>query len=129
MSPEQASADRVPTSATDVYSLGSVAYEMLTGEPPFPGNSAQAVLTKILTGDAIPPTQFRKSIPLNVESAVLKAIERLPADRFASVRDFERALKDTGFRWGIEPDAVDTVAPASFSRMVPSRLSSASSRG
>jgi serine/threonine-protein kinase len=113
MSPEQASADRDPTPASDVYSLGCVAYEILTGEPPFPGGSAQAVLAKILTGDAARPTELRKSIPPHVEAAVMKAIERLPADRFTSPREFERALRDPSFRWG---RAAEAVAPAAAGR-------------
>jgi serine/threonine-protein kinase len=100
MSPEQASADREPTPASDVYSLGCVLYEMLVGEPPYVGSSAQAVLAKILTEDAKAPTQARSSIPANVDAAIRKSLEKLPADRFAGVADFAKALTDRGFRHG-----------------------------
>jgi serine/threonine-protein kinase len=82
MSPEQASADQSPRASSDVYSLGCVLYEMLVGEPPFTGSSAQAVLAKILTAEAPSAARARASIPPNVDAAIRKAIERLPADRF-----------------------------------------------
>ncbi|MGD2122638.1 MAG: protein kinase [Gemmatimonadota bacterium] len=101
MSPEQASADRDPDVRSDVYSLGCVLYETLTGEPPFTGSTAQAVLAKILIGDAARPTERRRSIPANVEGAVLKAIEKFPADRFSSATEFAEALEDPAFRHGV----------------------------
>ena len=100
MSPEQASADRDPSKASDVYSLGCVLYEMLVGEPPFTGPTAQAVFAKVLTEEPTGPTQYRKTIPANVDAAVRRALEKLPADRFASAQDFTRALADPGFRFG-----------------------------
>jgi eukaryotic-like serine/threonine-protein kinase len=102
MSPEQASADRDPTPATDIYSLACVLYEMLVGEPPHTGGTAQAVLAKILT--AAPPraTAARASIPPHVDAALWKALERLPADRFADARAFAQALGDPSFRHGVE---------------------------
>ena len=110
MSPEQASADREPSSASDVYSLGCVLYEMLVGEPPYVGGSAQAVLAKILTEDARAPTKARPSIPAHVDAALRKALEKLPADRFTRAQDFARALADKSFRHGVD---VDLRAPAS----------------
>jgi len=94
MSPEQASAERDLTSRSDIYSLGSVLYEMLTGEPPHLGNSAQAIILKIVTEDAAPVTKLRKSVPPHVAAAVAKALERLPADRFETANAFAEALTD-----------------------------------
>jgi len=100
MSPEQASADREPTPASDVYSLGCVLYEMLVGEPPYVGSSAQAVLAKILTGDAPAATATRPSIPANVDAAIARALEKLPADRFRGAQDCAQALGNPTFRYG-----------------------------
>ena len=102
MSPEQATGDRDVDPRTDVYALGSVLYEMLTGDPPYQGSTAQAVLAKILTDPAPAPTKVRVSIPPNVDAAIRKALEKLPADRFASAQDFATALADPGFRHGEE---------------------------
>jgi serine/threonine-protein kinase len=102
MSPEQATGDRVPDARSDVYSLGSVLYEMLTGEPPFQGTTAQSVLGRILTSEVVPPTEARKSLPRHVGAVVMKALERLPADRFESAGEMASALGDTTFRHGAE---------------------------
>ena len=100
MSPEQATGDQPVGSSTDTYALGSVLYEMLIGEPPYPGTTAQAVLGKIIAGKPVSATDERPSIPRNVDAAIRCAIEKLPADRFGSVQEFGKALKDPGFRHG-----------------------------
>ena len=97
MSPEQATAEKEITARSDVYSLGSVLYEMLTGNPPHTGASAQQIIMKIVTEEAAPVTKHRKSVPPNVAAAVAKSIEKLPADRFASAAEFGAALTDPGF--------------------------------
>jgi len=94
MSPEQATADRDPGPQSDVYSLGCVLYEMLAGEPPFTGSSAQAILGKIITGDPVPPSRHRPTVPAHVDWVVLKAIGKLPADRFPSAARMTQALSD-----------------------------------
>ena len=105
MSPEQAMGDQNVGPQTDTYALGCVLYEMLVGEPPYTGPNAQAVLGQIITSEAVSATEKRASIPRNVDAAIRKALEKLPADRFASAQDFVRALGDEHFRYG-EPATV-----------------------
>ena len=112
MSPEQATGDQSVGASTDTYALGSVLYEMLVGEPPYPGTTAQAVLGKIIAGKPVSATEQRPSIPLHIDAVVRKALEKLPADRFASAQDFVRALGDEHFRYA---EAVADIAGASAS--------------
>jgi serine/threonine-protein kinase len=97
MSPEQATGEREITGRSDVYSLGSVLYEMLTGSPPHTGASAQQIIMKIVTEEAQPVTKLRKSVPPNVAAAVARAVEKLPADRFESAAAFRQALENPAF--------------------------------
>jgi serine/threonine-protein kinase len=97
MSPEQATAEKEITARSDVYSLGSMLYEMLTGDPPHTGSSAQQIIMKIIAEDAAPVTDLRKSVPANVAAATAKSLEKLPADRFGSASAFAEALGDVGF--------------------------------
>ena len=92
MSPEQAMGDKSVDARSDIYALGAVTYEMLTGEPPFPGSTAQAVVARVLSTEPQRPALMRKTIPPNVEATVLKALAKLPADRFESATRFAEAL-------------------------------------
>ena len=87
--------EREITARSDVYALGCIAYEMLVGEPPFTGPTAQAIIARVMTEEPRSLTLQRKSIPLHVEAAVLTALEKLPADRFATAAEFATALSDT----------------------------------
>jgi serine/threonine protein kinase len=97
MSPEQATAEKEITNRSDIYSLGTMLYEMLTGDPPHTASSAQAIIMKIVTEEAEPVTKARKSVPPHVAAAVAQSLEKLPADRFASAKDFSNALGDPAF--------------------------------
>ncbi len=100
MSPEQATGDQAIGPASDTYALACVLYEMLVGEPPYPGSTAQAVLGKIIQGIPVSATAVRKTIPGHVDAAIRKALERLPADRFTGAHGFAKALTDPGFQHG-----------------------------
>jgi serine/threonine-protein kinase len=113
MSPEQATAEKEITARSDVYSLGSVLYEMLAGQPPHHGGSAQQIIMKIIAEDAQPVTSLRKSVPPNVAAAVGKSLEKLPADRFQSAQAFRAALADPHFAVaGVAAGAASRPGPA-----------------
>jgi serine/threonine-protein kinase len=95
MSPEQATADRDITSRSDIYSLASVLYEMLAGVPPHEGGSAQQTIMRIITETPRPLNSLRKSVPPHVEAAVMRALEKLPADRFVTASEFVSALTNS----------------------------------
>ena len=92
MSPEQALGERELDARSDIYGVGAMLYEMLTGSPPFTGPSAQAIVAKILTANPVPPSRIRKEIPARVESAVLVALAREPGERFTSGAALQAAL-------------------------------------
>ena len=97
MSPEQATADKHITNRSDIYSLGSVLYELLTGEPPHTGPSAQMIILKIVSDVARPVRELRKAVPPHVAAAVATALEKLPADRFENAKAFAEALHNPAF--------------------------------
>jgi len=92
MSPEQAMGEREITARSDVYALGCVTYEMLVGEPPFTGPTAQAIVAKVMTTEPASIASQRKSVPATVDEAVAIALQKLPADRFANAAEFAAAL-------------------------------------
>jgi TolB-like protein/tetratricopeptide (TPR) repeat protein len=93
MSPEQASAERALDARTDIYSLGCVLYEMLAGEPPFTGPTAQAILAKRFSEPAPSVRRVRPSVPEAVDLALQRALALVPADRFTTSAEFTRALQ------------------------------------
>jgi serine/threonine-protein kinase len=93
MSPEQASGEQTLDARTDIYSLGCVLYEMLAGEPPFTGPTAQAIIGKRLTEPAPSVRKARPSVPEGVEAALRRALAPVAADRFATADELARALQ------------------------------------
>ena len=87
MSPEQATGEGEPDARSDIYSLGAVAYFMLTGRPPFPGENAIKVMIAHASQQVTPPSVHRPDIPADLEAIVLRCLAKHPADRF----------QDTGF--------------------------------
>jgi serine/threonine-protein kinase len=107
MSPEQATADATLDGRSDQYSLACVTYEMLTGQPPFAGGSAREIMRRHAMEDPRPPRVYRPTIPRGVETAVLRALAKEPADRFPATTDFgnalQRALDQPDTEWGTGP--------------------------
>src|SRR6185312_7755417 len=97
MSPEQAMGEREIGPRSDIYSLGAVTYEMLAGDPPFTGSTAQAIVAQVITSEPRSLTAQRKSVPVHVNDAVFTALEKLPADRFATATQFATALTNDSF--------------------------------
>jgi eukaryotic-like serine/threonine-protein kinase len=114
MSPEQATGDRVIDGRADVYSLAAVTYEMLCGEPPHSGTSAQAIIAKLMTTPPQPVRMLRPSVPAHIAMAVEHALEKLPADRFATAKAFADALTNPGFSTAVQA-AVSSPAAATRS--------------
>lgn len=92
MSPEQATGERVIDARTDVYALGCVLYEMLGGEPPFTGPNAQSVIARMLTETPRTLRSARGGVSEALEAVTLRALARVPADRYATAAEFGEAL-------------------------------------
>ncbi|HXY70896.1 MAG TPA: serine/threonine-protein kinase, partial [Gemmatimonadales bacterium] len=92
MSPEQAGGEEAVDGRSDLYSLGCVLYEMLAGEPPFTGPTAQAVIAKRFVAP-IPKVRATRDVPETVDEAVTRALSRTPVDRFPTAAEFAAALQ------------------------------------
>jgi serine/threonine-protein kinase len=105
-SPEQASGQEEIDARSDIYSVGSLAYFLLTGQPPFAGRSSVKVLAAHLYESPVPLTAHRPGVPRELETVILKCLAKNPSDRFPDVRSLDAALAqcDTGRQW-TEEDA------------------------
>jgi len=92
MSPEQALGSSEVDARTDIYALGCVLYEMLAGEPPFSGPTAQAMLAKRVSEPVPSVRRLRDAVPESLERVMQQALARLPADRFATAAEFSNAM-------------------------------------
>jgi rhodanese-related sulfurtransferase len=95
MSPEQATGEVLVDARSDIYSLGCVLYEMLAGEPPFRGPTAQAVMARILTEQPRGLRTMRASVPAALEQVVAQSLAKLPADRYMTAAKFREVLART----------------------------------
>lgn len=102
MSPEQARGDEVGP-ACDLYSAGCLLYEMVTGRLPFTGENPVQVALKHVEEEPVPPDRFRPDLPSSLVTAILKAMAKSPADRFANAREMEQALSHVPRSTEVEP--------------------------
>jgi serine/threonine-protein kinase len=116
MSPEQAAAERQIDGRSDQYSLASVLFEMLVGEPPFTGPSAPAVIARLMSEPAPRVEKRRPSVPKPIADAIDRALQRVPGDRFPTVAAFADALVETSGVPGTV--ATDTRVRGDWSRLV-----------
>jgi serine/threonine-protein kinase len=92
MSPEQATGETKPDPRSDIYSLGAVAYFILTGHPPFEADKPLKVLLAHVNQIAVPPSAYRSDIPADLEQVVLRCLAKAPADRFPDAASLAEAL-------------------------------------
>ncbi len=118
MSPEQAMGERAIDARSDVYALGAMTYEMLSGEAPFTGPTVQAIVAKVMSTEPVSIASLRKAVPANVAAAVHSALEKLPADRCESAKVFADMLADSRGTFASTALGAPAAAPSRASRAV-----------
>lgn len=122
MSPEQVRASRDLDQRTDIYALGVITYQLLTGTVPFNGSGFAELVLKIVTGDTVPPSARTPSIPSGLDAVVMRAMSVEPAQRFADTQSFSRALAPFAVApvyASQRPSALSSAPPASMNVSVP----------
>ncbi len=93
MAPEQARSKRDVGPAVDIYALGSILYEMLTGRPPFDGATAAETIAQLLRDEPLPPLRLRRRLPRDLDTICVKCLEKSPRRRYASARELAEELR------------------------------------
>ena len=122
MSPEQTTADRQIDGRTDIYSLATVLYEMLAGDPPFTASTVQAVIAKVIVDHPASVRALRPAVPEYVASALEKALEKLPADRWPTAAAFAEALSGIRALPSSASSSVSPLSPAASAPIVAARM-------
>ena len=104
MSPEQVRGDSLD-GRSDIFSLGAMLYEMLTGKAPFDANSVASIMTKVVDYEPLPPSALNAQVPLDVDRLVMRMLAKLPAERYPSTRTLLREVAGLLKRYGSKSDS------------------------